>query len=128
MCKNDLQNEVDLVTHSLVQQRVTTLNNMSDTMPGGEDIKLDEAKLQRWQNSEMAIWETFLWRCQWPPGIAKTTQRGERRGGKGRAGGPGQNLGEGSFPGNQVRSMWQRQKDSCQSKGRRPNIWSTGST
>lgn len=52
---------------------------------------------------------------------------GEERGGRGE-GDPGQNLGEGSFPGNQVRSMWKRQKDSCQSKDRRPSIWPTCST
>lgn len=73
----DPKNEVDSTQHSLVQQMLINLNNVSGTMSGAEDIRLSETSLP-FRNSEMAIWDMFSWSCQWPPGIAKAAKRGYR--------------------------------------------------
>lgn len=63
MCRTHLKNEVGLVSHSLVKQRVIKFNNISDTISGAKDIKLNKITLP-FRNSEMAIQETFSWRGQ----------------------------------------------------------------
>lgn len=78
MCRTDLRKEVDLLSPSLIQQIVTKLNNISDTISDAKNIKLNEATLPS-RNSEMEILETFSWRCQWPPGIPKAAKRGYRK-------------------------------------------------
>lgn len=59
----------------MVQQIVTKLNNISDTISDAENIELNEATLPS-RNSEMEILETFSCKYQWLPSIPKAAKKG----------------------------------------------------